>query len=1106
MKSRSVLMAIAIAYTIFNPTRLLAQELEDNPVFKQNAEHMFEHTDRNKIPTGILLDYGMDLIDFTLYDGALIADSNYVDIPVFESMLRSIRSSTMRGTFISSVSKTMSSFSRHQIANNLNVGISVFKYNYIKANALDDNLIEYEAEQVRDVYLNGVWQNPYADAYIIGFTPEAHQCYTGNVCYTFPKTYLFSNVDIINIEFDAGDGDGYRQIGIDSKIDISYTSSGKKELKLRVKLNSREILEAHSYIYVSAQLPTTSNSEKILPDNKYDRSTTYGGKTVEAGVSIKYAPGHTSITKPFIFVEGFDPWRLKAFEDEDEEGDIREGHTKFEDVFKSVSDNNDFMSTEFYRAGYDFIYIDWYNSEEDIRANAELLKMILNELNQEKKQSDSKEKNVIMAQSMGGLVARYALRDMEMEGIRHETAMFVTQDTPHLGANVPLGLLYGIQQLLSLYSGYTCTMSVVDLFSKFDIGEAEATLCDILYSSTSVKQMLFNYVNASGRLDNSVSTEWQRELQAMGLPQGDIDCPINNCAISNGNTVDQSYLKDINNHYLYIGGYLQTRWASDLLLTFVSPAAMISPLIMFILMELKPCIFGSTRIDIQFSVEPFTSSGCKLSEFKVVYTKKWLWMFKKEHVIFSDTKYAPTNDLTYDIFPGSTYQTGKVTNNEEQEEEKYVNIQRYDKNAFAEYQFSFQMAKEFMFIPVASALNVMDKNGETYYGHFVRNYFINPPKTYLETPFTGLFLYDQTQEHTTIINDVYEWMWNQLHMNIIGDDAVYGTALYTIEGYNGNVKWSVSNEDVATINPDTGELTEKECGFVTVYAESYINGRKYFKSKMIRVGFPNMILGYSYDYGSGYTVKAQCINHTEQHLLNAAIDKGYVKFIWGQQDATGKLLWKPISSSSEYSIGIPEKNEVVTVFLQMKDNYGKKSKVYSIEVNKNQVVQAKYEGILIDKNKKVFLSHKDGYDIGLEGRSYSIRIPIRELLNNDSSNGYSDEYSLMIDACGLVMPATISKHQGYIEYSFDLFSTNYFKLAFNEVLNKAGCMPPYFNTIKLTLYYKNNVPVQKMSFVILTSATVDIPVKPIFPPLKPPVNPPVFPPVNPPVTPPVQIQ
>ena len=154
MKSRSVLMAIAIAYTIFNPTRLLAQELEDNPVFKQNAEHMFEHTDRNKIPTGILLDYGMDLIDFTLYDGALIADSNYVDIPVFESMLRSIRSSTMRGTFISSVSKTMSSFSRHQIANNLNVGISVFKYNYIKANALDDNLIEYEAEQVRDVYLN----------------------------------------------------------------------------------------------------------------------------------------------------------------------------------------------------------------------------------------------------------------------------------------------------------------------------------------------------------------------------------------------------------------------------------------------------------------------------------------------------------------------------------------------------------------------------------------------------------------------------------------------------------------------------------------------------------------------------------------------------------------------------------------------------------------------------------------------------------------------------------------------------------------------------------------------------------------------------------------
>lgn len=40
---------------------------------------------------------------------------------------------------------------------------------------------------------------------------------------------------------------------------------------------------------------------------------------------------------------------------------------------------------------------------------------------------------------MGGLVARYALRSMEIQNQMHGVDKFISFDSPHLGANVPVG-------------------------------------------------------------------------------------------------------------------------------------------------------------------------------------------------------------------------------------------------------------------------------------------------------------------------------------------------------------------------------------------------------------------------------------------------------------------------------------------------------------------------------------------------------------------------------------------------------------------------------------------------------------------------------------------
>jgi alpha-beta hydrolase superfamily lysophospholipase len=62
---------------------------------------------------------------------------------------------------------------------------------------------------------------------------------------------------------------------------------------------------------------------------------------------------------------------------------------------------------------YDIIYVDWGIGTDYIQNNAELLKKAIRWVNQNKIGS---EKNVVLGQSMGGLIARYALKDMEDNG------------------------------------------------------------------------------------------------------------------------------------------------------------------------------------------------------------------------------------------------------------------------------------------------------------------------------------------------------------------------------------------------------------------------------------------------------------------------------------------------------------------------------------------------------------------------------------------------------------------------------------------------------------------------------------------------------------------
>ncbi len=101
--------------------------------------------------------------------------------------------------------------------------------------------------------------------------------------------------------------------------------------------------------------------------------------------------------------------------------------------------------------GYDFYIVDWVNSRVDMRSNA---MRVVNMIDKLKKEVENDYEFVIIGESMGGVIARYALTFMESKGYTdpknwpdanrrermHNCRLMITIDAPHQGANIPLSL------------------------------------------------------------------------------------------------------------------------------------------------------------------------------------------------------------------------------------------------------------------------------------------------------------------------------------------------------------------------------------------------------------------------------------------------------------------------------------------------------------------------------------------------------------------------------------------------------------------------------------------------------------------------------------------
>ncbi len=186
----------------------------------------------------------------------------------------------------------------------------------------------------------------------------------------------------------------------------------------------------------------TSATKGILEYRTYYNKVTNNGSAV------------SKINKPIIILDGYDPgdgrkiYRGSAGYDEPK--------SSLYDLMYYDHDNN--ISTdkislvEKLRSapyGFDVTLVNFPNGADYVERNAMALVALLKRENTKLIANASTEKVSIIGPSMGSLVSRYALAYMEKNSMNHNTKLWVSFDSPHLGANIPIAA----QENLSFY-GY----------------------------------------------------------------------------------------------------------------------------------------------------------------------------------------------------------------------------------------------------------------------------------------------------------------------------------------------------------------------------------------------------------------------------------------------------------------------------------------------------------------------------------------------------------------------------------------------------------------------------------------------------------------------------
>lgn len=250
--------------------------------------------------------------------------------------------------------------------------------------------------------------------------------YTTGVIKYDPK-FISVSSDVSNLLIKIDVGNGFENFGPNNP-EITYSRVGTmKQATARVSYTigtTQYNDDIHFYL-------TKDGAQATVKFNPFSYKSTFYSSV--PGISYRYGVilgcGNTSIRRPVIFVPPYRPNVQPV---------TLNGYYKQYNVKA--------MFHYLYQKGYDVIILKDNVGNESIQSGGRALLDFINKINVDKKNSYPNEdwENVVLGFSMGGQVTRYALMKgeqdhMNRDGAHPHTKLYVPFDSPHHGANIPIG-------------------------------------------------------------------------------------------------------------------------------------------------------------------------------------------------------------------------------------------------------------------------------------------------------------------------------------------------------------------------------------------------------------------------------------------------------------------------------------------------------------------------------------------------------------------------------------------------------------------------------------------------------------------------------------------
>lgn len=663
---------ILILFLVF--IRANAQQ-EISTAYATQASAMFAPLDKTKIPHGILLDFGMEFTNLKAYNGTL-TDSTAVNAIALKNIYNTLFASRIVNTTAGFINPNNfdSSWRTHRTVGIISVSGLYFKYAAFINDAINLNIVNFVNNQFADKFIGGVWQNPYQEFQTFAMAPAISKYEGLNFKVKIPSDIFYSNYQnlVQSIQIDFDNGLGFVTVPFNQNIDLSYATEGIKVWKYKLNLTNGTSLLSQSKITLTQGITavpwgtgttaqpsgfaTQSTASTYIYYHNIPATTTY------AGVKLTIDDANNDgIKKPLIVAEGFDAGIILEPESVD-------GMNTYFNTFRpslAISGPELLNLIYFDNKQYDIIYVDWNNGVDYLQRNAFALEEVIKWVNIQKAAVSSTEKNVVLGQSMGGVISRYALADMEKTGVDHDTRLFVSHDAPQQGANIPVSVQYMVRHLTNLYIQYSTPWGIDNLSTPGVI----VPLLDgnSLLDQPATKQLLTNWSTLNYSIDNSANTLFYSQLRNGGLPNSG-GYPINciNVAISDGaecgttqnfNPGDDiiSYNKRVRvpELYSFAGGLLGFSAYGDISLIEIG------------LLSLWP---GSSKYTVDFNAKAIPyGTGNQIYKGRISYTKKLFSVFGWAPTITVNItnvqKSQPAGVLPLDTYGGGYYNTTLLTGN-----------------------------------------------------------------------------------------------------------------------------------------------------------------------------------------------------------------------------------------------------------------------------------------------------------------------------------------------------------------------------------------------------------------------------------------------------------